>query len=485
MGGKGPQPGPEQPIIDDVGVESATATVTPGSAARSDVADDSAAGLANQPTQGPDQNKPDEADDKPEGFMERAMDAAENDQLPDNKWSRTLRAYEKEAKRLGLEGPITDGIKTIFALMAMYAHVGDLVPGSYVRRLDTDENLKNQKFSEEDSEKILAAEKPAELPVPSDAETLKQKGLAAASTIHACRTLWGINGIEDPDILSAKLRHAEKKVGDESVAYYRSATFDELTAQGMPYGTVLVFNPDISKADNIVAYATGKGTECQYFDAENGSVKIFNLATADGKADENSPISSFNLLTAFVPRFNSDPDWFKDNTDKLDARVNDTPNGQLAQAQETGSQAEKVLGDYYTLVAAATDLSGGADSYRRGVDDEVENLEQKVRPVLDRFKTTNVSLPILTALKDISVTYAKALGVAVQIQAKYYELAQKEVDAGKAGAQGVQKTEAEAKAAARMKPFEESKNRADAALAAANSLKDLYSQRLTEAPKAA
>src|SRR3989338_335650 len=79
-----------------------------------------------------EEKKPeDESEDEPKGFLEGALDAAENDQLPDNKWSRTLKAYDKEAKRLGLEGPITNGIRTIFALMAMYAHVGDLVPGSY------------------------------------------------------------------------------------------------------------------------------------------------------------------------------------------------------------------------------------------------------------------------------------------------------------------------------------------------------------------
>lgn len=313
MAKKGPQSGAERPAADAAeagaqpaegqAVEGATAEVALSPEARSDVADAPASELTDQQTESP----ADSDEDEPEGFMEQAMDAAEKGELPDNKWSRTLKAYEKEAKRLGLEGsPITNGIKTIFALMAMYSHVGDLVGGNYIERLDNDENLKNQRFSQEDLEKILAAKKPAELPIPSDAETLKKKGGSVASTIHACSTLWGISGISDPDILSAKLHHAEKKVGDENVSYYRSATFNELTAQGMPYGTVLVFNPDISKADKIVAYATGKGNECQYFDAASGALKTFSLA------DENSPISSFNLLTAFV---------FKDNTDKLDSRV--------------------------------------------------------------------------------------------------------------------------------------------------------------------
>lgn len=467
----GSQPGPERPTAEGAAPEAA-----PSPAARSDASDAPAAELADQP---------EEADDKPEGFLEGALDAAEKGELPDNKWSRTLKAYEKEAKRLGLEGPITDGIKTIFALMAMYSHIGDLVPGSYVGRLDNDENLKTQKFSEQDLGKVLAAEKPAELPAPTDAEALKKKGLGAASTIHACRTLWGISGISDPNVLSAKLRHAEKKVDDENVPYYRSATFDELTAQGMPYGTVLIFNPDIRNADNVVAYATGNGTECQYFDAESGSVKTFNLTTADGKADENSPISSFNLLTAFVPKFNSDPDWFKDNTDKLDARVNDTPTGQLAQAKATSAEAEKLLGNYYTLAEGATDLKSGADSYRRGVDEQVVKLEQTVGVALDRFKVATLSVPILTELRDIAATYAKALDIAARIQRKYYELAQKEVEAGKVDAQGAQKAEAEAKAATRLKPFEESKTKAEQALAAANGLKELYANRLTEATKTA
>lgn len=316
-------------------VEGATAEAAPGSAARSGASEAPAADLT-KPQQSPDEGKPKEADDK--GILEGVLDAAENGTLPDNKWSRTLKAYDKEAKRLGLEGsPLTNGIRTIFALMAMYSHIGDLVPGSYVGRLDTDDNLKNQKLSEEDLAKILAAKKPDKLPAPADAETLKKKGLGAASTIHACQTLWGISGIDSPDVLSAKLRHAEKTIDDENVPYYRSPTFDELTAQGMPYGTVLVFK--LGFADTIVAYATGNGTECQYFDAESGALKTFSLATADGKADENSPISSFNLLTAFVPKFNSDPDWFKDNTDKLEARVNPGTTDQPVQAQSPGTQA--------------------------------------------------------------------------------------------------------------------------------------------------
>lgn len=351
MASKGSKSGPEKPSADgpEAGAAGAKGQLAEGQGAPTEttgkLATDTAAGL----TKGPDGKQTDvvtedkKADsDKPffENVFEGALDAAENGTLPDNKWSRTLTAYDKEAKRLGLEGsPLTNGIRTIFALMAMYSHVGDLVGGNYVERLDNDDNLKNQKLSDDDLAKILAAKKPDKLPAPANAETLKKKGLGAASTIHACQTLWGISGISDPDVLSAKLHHAEKKVGDENVPYYRSPTFNELTAQGMPYGTVLVFKPDFLKADTIVAYATGNGTECQYFDAESGSVKTFSLATADGQADDKSPISSFNLLTAFVPKFNSDPDWFKDNTDKLEPKVNPGTTDQPVQAQSPGTQA--------------------------------------------------------------------------------------------------------------------------------------------------
>lgn len=357
-------------------------------------------------------------------------------ELPPGEWTDAFKAVKAEIDaNPEMQGPLANGILALLALAAKYMRYADILPGRFLSRIENDEKLKGEKFKDEELKKIVEAKRneAREEAAKEKAKTLREAngdpvGIERASTKYACLALWGIDsGIEDADALAAKLLNTSKKAADETeIAYFRKADFAALKRDGMPFGTVLIFTPELKRAEKVVAIATGNGGEYQYFDPAKGGVQTFNLK------DEGSPLrSSFNLQAAFVPTFNSDADYFAQHGDQLAQEMgNETPAGRITKAKQISADIKLAIADHLTL-SRNEDLQIHADGVKMRIDKYGGEILTTLSGFLDGDKV-EITTQQRADLKAIADNYLTALNDALDIyrrhKAAIEERAKKAID---------------------------------------------------------
>lgn len=241
--------------------------------------------------------KPGETDPKTKEAEEakaKADEAARKEQeaiarIPEGEGKQIFLKVKKDLEARGATGPLVQGFLSVFAYLAQYGGLMDLLPG----RFEGTVKEKTDKFSDEEAKMIKAALAKKELKAEAEAaikakllEEGKGKKVESerASTKYASHMLWGIDNIEDSVTLLSKLQKTTETVGNEQKNIYEQAEFITIGSKEIPFGTVIVFTKDIAVGQELVAFATGDKDQFRYFDGE--SVVTFNLSSQD------SPIKS-------------------------------------------------------------------------------------------------------------------------------------------------------------------------------------------------
>lgn len=344
-------------------------------------------------------------------------------ELPQGEWTDTYKAVKAEIDaNPEMQGPLANGILALLALAAKYMKYADIIPGRFLSRIEKDEKLRGEKLNDEELKKVLEAKRDQakEDAAKAKAAALREAngdpvGVERASTKYACSALWGIdNGIEDADTLAAKLLNTNKKAPDGTeIAYFRKADFSALKRDGMPFGTILIFTPELKKAEKVVAIATGNGGEYQYFDSAKGGVQICNLK------DEGSPLrSSFNLQAAFVPTFNSDANYFAQHQDQLAQEMSDeTPAGRIIKAKKVSADVKLAIAKHLTL-PRGEDLQIYADNVKMRIEKYGSEILTTLSGFLDGDKI-EITTQQRDDLKAIAHNYQTALNDALNIYTRY------------------------------------------------------------------
>ncbi|MEK7547567.1 MAG: hypothetical protein AAB540_01600, partial [Patescibacteria group bacterium] len=256
--------------------------------------------------------------------------------LPQNKWTDMYFQLVEQVKlHPELNGPFTNTCLAMMLLAAKYAKYMDMIPGAFTKSLDVEEDLKDKKLSEGEIDTVLKKEKsaPQETLTDERKNAFKASGIEAASAKYVAGKLFGMTDVDSPQLLSAKIAHATKTVTEtkkekdkdgnpivveSQIPYYKSVNLDFLKKNGMPFGTVLVFTPDPETGAKVTAYATGNGDEVEFIDT-NGEIKRANLSLNDQVSTLIA--SPYRLQAAFVPLFNSDPEYFAKYPKEVDARL--------------------------------------------------------------------------------------------------------------------------------------------------------------------
>lgn len=275
------------------------------------------------------------------------------EELPPGEWADAYHQLKDQvAKNPESQGPLTDGLLAILHCFAKYMHFGDLLPGRFVSRLDSDTSLKEEKFKPSDLKKVLSARRDQKREQES-AEKLKSEpkktGIERASTSYVCSVL-GVENTENALVLAARLQHSSKDLPDgEKAAYYRRvADLQTLQANGAPYGTVLIFISSLERGERVTAFATGNKDEFKYFDPQKGAAGTFRLS------EENSPLKSgIKFLAAFVPRFNSDATYFSQPNHAEELDENLSVSGEIEEVENLTGSAKVGSEEFRNRVRAA------------------------------------------------------------------------------------------------------------------------------------
>ncbi len=316
-----------------------------------------------------------------------------------------------------LDTPMARNLIAGFAALLSYF---DLYGGHYDSKLDTDEAYKGQKLDEKtELPKVLTVKKTDPVPEVGDkVEEYRKMGVQKASTMFATQWLLGV-AFDDPDLLAAKLRHTSKMVAEKPVKYYREVNLAQLQQQGMPFGTVVIFVPEILKTidgqiqsqEKVVAVATGNQDEVRYV-AADGTMQLGHLGARDGK----KPLvaSDINLVAAFVPAFNSDSDFFSDpeRAKLLDRNLNDN----LSKLDEVKAKVKEAKDGPYGdsgingWIKGYTEAKDGVTAKQfheiaSGALNKAKEMEPALVKALDDMKGTSLepeaSAELLASIKEL------------------------------------------------------------------------------------
>lgn len=261
-------------------------------------------------------------------------------QLPDNQYKDVVLYYIHELKTDATKrGGFSMLFISIYAFYAKFSHYSSMAPGKYSEYLGTDSKISEEKLSEkkEDGadgqlEKIMQAKK-GQINYPNAEKKAKYKevGKGAASAKYAAYTLWGFDDIDGTDQLAARLKNTRKidQKDNSEISYFNEVSLSDLQKDGAPYGTILIFIPELTKAQRITAFATGNGDEFQYYNCEEDKEVIFHLR------DKDSPLKlPFAFQLALRPNFNSDEEYFakSEHKDQMNQKADDTLKGKSKQA---------------------------------------------------------------------------------------------------------------------------------------------------------
>lgn len=347
-------------------------------------------------------------------------DTKKDDELPDNKYSRALKMLKDEVTaNPTLKGPLVNAAMSILALASRYAGFADMLPGGFVARLRTDEDLKDKKFEDDELKKVLRMDKAATAAKEQTIadELAKEKhGTEKASTMYVSQALFGISNIEDASQLAARLLNTKKQTDGKDVSYYKTVGMEDLKRDGMPFGTVLIFARSIRSPEKTVAYATGNGDEFRFYDAEQAKVVTARLK------DEKSPIkSSFALQVAFRPKFNSDPDYFiGEKEQQLDSDADETPFGMPRRLKSTAEGAQKLVGSYLLLARKST-VKADAEALAKDALKHLYPCIQTVDPLFEKVlgDAELVKDPeVVKMLDEASKAYASVVADALDYYSK-------------------------------------------------------------------
>jgi hypothetical protein len=283
--------------------------------------------------------------------------------LPQNKWTEMYFQLVEQVKlHPELNGQFTHAALAMLLWAAKYAHYADMIPGAFTASLDTEENLKGEKLAGKEIETAISKKKedPQEALTDEQKNAFKASGIEKASAKYVAGKLFGMTDVDSPQLLSAKIIHVTKTVTEtkeetkdgetenvtveSEIPYYKSVNLEFLKKNGMPFGTVIVFTPDPETGAKVTAYATGNGDEVEFIDA-NGEIKRANLSLND-QVSTLIP-SQFRFQAAFVPLFNSDPQYFAEHPKDFDARLTEpakavevpAPPGEAVRPAETAESA--------------------------------------------------------------------------------------------------------------------------------------------------
>lgn len=287
------QNNPADPVVFPPTVD---APATPDTSTRTDASSRTAADLILKPGEiGPKTEEQVKAEAlKAQEAKAKADEAANKEKealakIPEGEGKEIFLKVKKDLEARGETGPLVNGFLAIFALLAQYGGLMDLLPGRFEEKVKE----KTDKFSDEETRMIKAALAKKELKAEAEAaikakllEEGKGKKVESerASTKYASHMLWGIDNIEDSVTLLSKLQKTTETIGSEQKNIYEEVKFIALGSKEIPFGTVIVFTKDIAVGQRLVAFATGDKDQFRYFDGE--SVVTFNLSSPD------SPIKS-------------------------------------------------------------------------------------------------------------------------------------------------------------------------------------------------
>lgn len=208
------------------------------------------------------------------------------------------------------KGPLADAIKFFTMFSGLFSGFkGKFTSGDFMKALDEDERYVDIETSEEEKNKLRnndQNQKP-EYEITPNAEV--------NSTRHACAIL-GINSVDDPREIAAKLHHSMEIGKEENTPHYIAGIgWDKLTNMkgGIPVGTVLIASlfdkKDIkSLVENSyqqVYVMTKEGLKG--IDPKTGKSRVFELDSEDLPFD-----GPFALTASFVPNFSeSEPEVIK------------------------------------------------------------------------------------------------------------------------------------------------------------------------------
>lgn len=276
------------------------------------------------------QAEDDKKADKPAEGKEKPAEGAED--LPDNEWSQAYYNLKEQLKATpAMQGPLSTLALAFLRLAAKYSNYADLMPGSFRTKILESTEYKGKTLNPEQAKKVLdranktdgeEAEKnkvAGELKKQEDdlIKDGRRLGRERASTRFVNNTLLGgIEGIDDATSLAASLIHTQRtnSEGNPEYLYYSpEKNLDTLKAGTIAKGTILIFVPDMSTGEKVVAYATGGG------DGSSVNFRYYNVGKkVDGKDAEakdptgvidfklgspNCPVKQLGLLAVLEPNF--------------------------------------------------------------------------------------------------------------------------------------------------------------------------------------
>lgn len=199
-------------------------------------------------------------------------------------------------------GPLADAIKFFTMFSGLFAGFKNkFIARDFIKNLDEEDRYVDIEPSE-DEKKVLRTG------VLEESPQFKISGsMEVDSTRHACAVL-GINSVDDPRAMAAKLKHSVAIGKEENKPFYSTGmSWDKLRnlENGIPVGTVLVasifdrtdIKSLVEKSYQQVFVMTKDGL--RGIDPKTGKSKIFALDSDD------FPITSgmFSLAASFVPNF--------------------------------------------------------------------------------------------------------------------------------------------------------------------------------------
>ncbi len=253
-----------------------------------------------------------------------AEDLKVDDLLDKSIPSKLADEVEKLAEEKGCKG--SELVTFLVAILRMGGGLADMVtnfvPSSFQKKLDTHEKLKDETLSESEQNEIKKGEIKDPKLTDSDKEKLKELHFQKAYTQVACKLL-GIKEVGNPLILAARLKHSAEK-GNK---HYQESSFEEIKANGMAKGTVLMRvkgDPSdpfrVQEKFGYMVFVAINKEEYRGYDPESGGIKTFNIK------DKESPINvhdmaNIPLAMAFVPTFITDVDYSRQNADKINPEI--------------------------------------------------------------------------------------------------------------------------------------------------------------------
>ncbi|MBI5754368.1 hypothetical protein HZA40_04465 [Candidatus Peregrinibacteria bacterium] len=248
----------------------------------------------------------------PDASKEKKNEGEE--EMPDNKWSQAYHDLEAQLKaNPGMQGPLSTFALAMLRLAAKYSNYVDLMPGRFETTITTSEEYKDKSLDGKQLDAVLKGDKAkAEVDTLKDLKEKAEKektaghklGRERASTKFVTNVLWGFDDIEDTTTLAASLIHTTKS----DVALYEVSTLDKIKSGSPKKGTLIVFVPDLSKGEKVVAYATGVADEFKYFDIEDATKPVHTFKLSDADCPVKKMIGLMTVLVPNIDNFKAAPD---------------------------------------------------------------------------------------------------------------------------------------------------------------------------------